>query len=64
MSPEGKFADSLDGVQIRGDGVHFTHDGAILVDQWLVPQLEEVAKGVAPDANEIERPDSRGLWKK
>ena len=64
VSPEGKFADSINGVQVRGDGVHFTHDGAILVDQWLAPKLAKVHKGVAPDANELDRPDPRGLPKK
>ena len=62
VSPQGKFADSLDGVVVRGDGVHFTLAGADLVDKWLIPQLEDVAKGGNPDAGtDTEHYDSRGL---
>jgi hypothetical protein len=64
VSPEGKFADSINGVKVRGDGVHFTEDGSVMVDQWLVPQLEAVLSGVAPAESELDQPDSRGLWKK
>ena len=49
VSPDGKFADELNGVQVRGDGVHFTHDGAIMVDNWLIPQLQDVASGHIAD---------------
>jgi hypothetical protein len=64
VSPDGKFADSKDGVQIRGDGVHFTEAGSLMVDQWLAPQLQAIASGDIPAPTEVERPDSRGLWKK
>ena len=60
VSPEGKFADSINGVKVRGDGVHFTEDGSVMVDQWLVPQLEAVLSGVAPAESELDQPDSRG----
>ncbi len=31
-------------VRLRDDGVHFTHDGAVLTwERWLVPQLERIA---------------------
>jgi hypothetical protein len=45
VSPGGKFTDELNGVQIRGDGVHFTTEGSRMVANWLVPQLEAVARG-------------------
>jgi peptidoglycan/LPS O-acetylase OafA/YrhL len=62
VSPGGKFVDSINGIQIRGDGVHFTHDGALVVDKWLVPQLEEVAKGGDPDQGaDVEHYDPRKL---
>ena len=48
MSPRGKYTDSIDGVQVRDDGVHFTRDGSVLVDKWLAPQLEAAAKGAPP----------------
>jgi peptidoglycan/LPS O-acetylase OafA/YrhL len=65
VSPQGKFADELNGQQIRGDGVHFTAAGAQMVANWLTPQLKEVAAGVNPDPSaDPARPDSRGLWKK
>ncbi|MDQ1430653.1 MAG: hypothetical protein QOF40_1255, partial [Actinomycetota bacterium] len=53
VSPGGKFTDELNGVQIRGDGVHFTGDGQVMVDNWLAPQLRDVANGggAGPDAN-------------
>jgi len=54
VSPHGAFADEIDGIQVRGDGVHFTQAGATWVDQWLAPELVKVAQGVAPaDATPI-----------
>jgi len=49
VSPHGKFADEIDGIQVRGDGVHFTQAGATWVDQWLAPELVKIAQGAAPD---------------
>jgi hypothetical protein len=61
VSPHGRFADEIDGIQVRGDGIHFTKDGAMWVAQWLAPQIVEVAKGGDP-APEATAPtfDSRG----
>jgi hypothetical protein len=42
VSPGGQFADTIDGVQVRGDGVHFTAAGAVWVTEWLNPQLERL----------------------
>ena len=52
VSPDGKFADEINGVKIRGDGVHFTSEGAVYVDRWLAPQLVAVAQGKDPDPSE------------
>ncbi len=49
VSPDGRFTDSINGVVVRGDGVHFTLDGAELVAKWLAPQLREIAAGTDPE---------------
>ena len=56
VSPQGKFTDSLNGVVVRGDGVHFTHDGSVMVAKWLAPQLREIAAGTdpEPEANTVQ----------
>ncbi|MFI5053280.1 MAG: acyltransferase family protein, partial [Acidimicrobiia bacterium] len=62
VSAHGKYAADLNGVQIRDDGVHFSHDGAVMVDQWLAPQLTAIADGKPdPQASTVQY-DSRGLW--
>jgi peptidoglycan/LPS O-acetylase OafA/YrhL len=60
ISPHGRFADSIDGIPVRGDGVHFTQEGAAWVDEWLAPQIVEVAHGIAPPATEGPKHDARG----
>ncbi len=63
VSPGGRFTDTLDGQLIRDDGVHFSPDGQVVVANWLVPQLKEVAQGSDPDPTDNEnKPDTRGLW--
>jgi hypothetical protein len=42
VSPGQQFADVIDGIQVRGDGVHFTAAGAVWVSEWLNPQLERI----------------------
>lgn len=49
VSPHGRFADEIDGIQVRGDGVHFTQAGATWVAKWLAPQLVQVAQGGNPE---------------
>ena len=62
VSPGGKYAESIDGIRIRGDGVHFTFDGAVYVSNWLAPQLEQVAKlPTAAVQGSIEQFDPRHL---
>ncbi len=62
VSPGGKYTDSLGGVQIRDDGVHFTADGAAYVARWLAPQLEALAQLPAtPATSDVEHFDPRHL---
>ena len=62
VSPGGKYAESIDGIRIRGDGVHFTMDGAVYVSNWLVPQLEQVAKlPTSAETGPVEEFDPRHL---
>ncbi len=39
LDPGGKWADTVDGVQARTDGVHLTPEAADIAAAWLVPQL-------------------------
>ncbi len=39
VSPKGHFTNSLDGVTLRYDGVHFNPEAGQLVFRWLLPQL-------------------------
>lgn len=49
VCPGGKFAETLDGVKMRTDGVHFTQRGSAQVWQWLEPELIRIARA-APGA--------------
>jgi peptidoglycan/LPS O-acetylase OafA/YrhL len=43
--PEGEYTDvTIDGVDLREDGVHFTPEGADLVARWLVPEIIAAAR--------------------
>jgi lysophospholipase L1-like esterase len=53
VSPGGRFTDTLDGVHIRDDGVHFTIEGAAYVSKWLAPQLRAI--GLEHPRDELER---------
>ena len=61
ISPHGRFTDTVDGIPVRGDGVHFTQEGAAWVDKWLAPQIVEVAHGTRPPGTEAPTYDTRGL---
>ncbi|HZD75294.1 MAG TPA: hypothetical protein VE776_15615, partial [Actinomycetota bacterium] len=43
LCPGGRYADRMDGVKLRYDGVHFSKGGAKLVWEWLGPQLRRLA---------------------
>jgi hypothetical protein len=65
VSPQGRFTDELNGQLIRDDGVHFTRAGALMVVQWLAPQLAQIAAGGGPEpVDDSARVDARGLWAK
>ena len=62
ISPGGQYAENIDGIKIRDDGVHFTFDGAVYVSKWLVPQLEQVAKlPTSAESAPVEEFDPRHL---
>jgi len=43
ICPGGEYSDlTIDGVEIRSDGVHFTPEGAAIVARWLAPQIEDI----------------------
>jgi peptidoglycan/LPS O-acetylase OafA/YrhL len=43
LSPKGKFTNTLDGVELRYDGVHFNPSAGQLVFRWLLSQLPRAA---------------------
>ena len=46
VSPGGKYADYIDDVLVRADGVHFSSEGADYVASWLAPRLRDIGIGV------------------
>jgi hypothetical protein len=51
LTPDG-FTDSVDGVSVRGDGVHLTRAGEQYVAEWLGPRVVEAIsdlRGVEPE---------------
>jgi lysophospholipase L1-like esterase len=44
LCPEGRFTGELHGVEMHTDGVHFTRAGALLIWEWLVPQLDALGR--------------------
>jgi hypothetical protein len=45
---DGAYTRTLEGVQLRYDGVHFTPTGARWLGPWLLPQLEVLGPRVVP----------------
>jgi hypothetical protein len=39
LYPAGSFQDFIDGINVRGDGFHFSLEGAVMVGEWLTPQV-------------------------
>ena len=37
---------------MRDDGVHFSPQGAAFVDNWLAPQIKQIADGTDPEPDE------------
>jgi hypothetical protein len=46
VSPGGHFAETIDGIDVRDDGVHFSPAGADFVARWLGPRLRDIGVGV------------------
>ncbi len=44
VCPDGRYADTLHGVTMRTDGVHFTQGGSVQVWKWLAPELTRIAR--------------------
>jgi peptidoglycan/LPS O-acetylase OafA/YrhL len=46
VCPDGEFTWTVDGVQVRSDGLHFTEFGVQqIIAPWLLPQLASIATG-------------------
>ena len=52
VSPGGKYAEQINGITVRDDGVHFSPQGAAFVDNWLAPQIKQIADGTDPEPDE------------
>jgi hypothetical protein len=49
VCPDGKYTDSVGGLAVRSDGLHFTPQGVQrLIAPWLLPQLTAIANNGAP----------------
>ena len=49
VCPDGRYTESVGGLQVRSDGLHFTPEGVRqLIAPWLLPQLTAVAETGAP----------------
>lgn len=47
-SPDGAYADVVDGIRIRKDGVHYSAAGASWAVKWLLPRLAPLVAEVQP----------------
>ena len=47
-SPDGMYADVVDGIKIRSSGVHYSAAGADWAVRWLLPQLVPLLNGTHP----------------
>ena len=45
LCPDGTFTWTVDGVQVRSDGVHLTPDGVRWLTPWLTRALSRAARG-------------------
>ncbi len=49
VCPGGRYTESIDGLQVRSDGLHFTPEGVRqLIAPWLMPQLIAIATNGVP----------------
>ena len=50
LCPANECRETIDGIPLRPDGLHFGEEDARLVARWLAPQLRQVAEGATPTA--------------
>jgi hypothetical protein len=43
LYPSGEFVSFVNGLNVRGDGFHFSLEGAVMVGRWIAPQLAQYA---------------------
>jgi hypothetical protein len=49
VCPDGRYTESVNGLQVRSDGLHFTPEGVRqLIAPWLMPQLTAIATNGVP----------------
>jgi peptidoglycan/LPS O-acetylase OafA/YrhL len=49
VCPDGRYTESINGLQVRSDGLHFTPEGVQqLIAPWLMPQLIAIATNGVP----------------
>jgi peptidoglycan/LPS O-acetylase OafA/YrhL len=49
VCPDGRYTESINGLQVRSDGLHFTPEGVQqLIAPWLMPQLTAIATNGVP----------------
>jgi peptidoglycan/LPS O-acetylase OafA/YrhL len=60
VSPAGEHTDVIDGIEMRGDGVHFTPEGADAVARWLAPEIVAVSGNEHRAVREAEARDDGG----
>jgi lysophospholipase L1-like esterase len=51
--PDGKYRNTVDGQDIRFDGVHFSQTGARWAMDWVIPQVEVLEKADALAAGTV-----------
>jgi peptidoglycan/LPS O-acetylase OafA/YrhL len=49
VCPDGECKESIDGIYLRADGLHFRDAGALLISRWLAPELRTVEIPVEDD---------------
>jgi hypothetical protein len=44
LYPNGQWVPYINGINVRGDGYHFSREGAVMVGGWLAPQLLAIGR--------------------
>jgi lysophospholipase L1-like esterase len=59
LYPTGEFVPYIDGMNVRGDGYHFSQEGADMVGRWLAPRIVSVVREAGDNATESAGLESR-----